>query len=160
MREMTRIHAKAERIIDAEPDEVWAMLTDYTDTRARMLPENYLDYAVERAADGAGATLTYRLRAGGRERAYRMDVEAASPGQLLVERDQTSTYTTRWQVERVGPGAHTRVRLASEWESRATGMSGFFERRFAPMGIKRIHQDTLVRLGRLAREREEALAHR
>ena len=160
MREMTRIHAKAERIIDAEPEEVWAMLTDYTDTRARMLPESYLEYAVERAADGVGATLTYRLRAGGRERAYRMDVEVATPGQLLIERDQTSSYTTRWQVERVGPGAHTRVRLYSEWESRATGLSGIFERRFAPMGIQRIHQETLVRLGRLAREREEALAHR
>lgn len=160
MRQVTRIHAKAERIIDAEPDEVWAMLTDYASSRARMLPENYLDYTVERAADGAGATLTYRLRAGGRERAYRMDVEEAIPGQSLVERDQTSTYTTHWQVERVGPGAHTRVRLASDWESRARGMSGFFERRFAPMGIQRIHQETLIRLGRLAREREEALAHR
>ncbi len=157
---MTRIHAKAERIIDAEPGEVWAILTDYANSRARMLPQNYLDYAVERAGDDAGATLTYRLRAGGRERAYRMDVEEATPGQSLIERDQTSTYTTRWQVERVGPGAHTRVRLASDWESRATGMSGFFERRFAPMGIQRIHQETLVRLGRLAREREEAVSHR
>lgn len=155
---MTRIHARAERIIDAEPEVVWAALTDYANTRARILPANYLDYHAERGVDGVSATLTYRLRAGGRERAYCMDVEEATPGQLLVERDQTSTFTTRWLVERIGPGQHTRIRLASEWESRARGVNGFFERQFAPMGIRRIHQETLLRLGRALREEREGMA--
>ena len=151
---MARIHATAERIIDAEPAEVWAALTDVTRARPQMLPDNYMSYQAQPAMDGVGPTLTYRLRAGGRERAYQMQVEEATPGVELIERDQASSFTTHWLVERVGPGAHTRVRLSSEWESRATGVSGFFERRFAPLGVRRIHEETLVRLGQVLRERE------
>lgn len=153
---MTRIRARAERIIDAEPADVWAALTDYEGARRRMLPENYLDFHAERGESGEGeayATLTYRLRAGGRERGYRMQVEAPTPGAMLIERDQLSSFTTRWRLERVGPGAHTRVRLSSEWESHASGPAGFFERSFAPLGVARIHRETLVRLGHLMRER-------
>lgn len=157
---MSRIYARAERIIDAEPADVWAALTDYANTRPQALPENYSDYHAEHGESGNGATLTYRLRAGGRERAYRMQVDETTPGRLLTERDQASTFTTRWLLERVGPGAHTRVHLTSEWESRAKGASGFFERQFAPLGVRRIHQETLVRLGQLMRERQLATAGR
>jgi len=151
---MSRIHAKAERIIDAEPAEVWAALTDYTQARPRILPDNYLDYHAELGDGESGATLTYRLRAGGRERGYRMRVEEVTPGLELIERDELSTFTTSWLMERVGPGDHTRIRLASEWDSRATGVSGFFERRFAPGGVRRIHEETLIRLGQFMRERQ------
>lgn len=155
---MPRIHAATERVIDAEPAEVWAALTDYTRARPQMLPDNYSDYHAQRADGNSGATLTYRLRAGGRERGYRMHVEETIPGVELIERDQASSFTTRWLIERVGPGAHTRVRLVSEWESRAKGVSGIFERRFAPLGVRRIHEETLVRLGQLMRERQPATA--
>ena len=157
---MSRIYARAERIVDAEPADVWGALTDYTSVRPQILPKNYADYHVDRGDSGGEATLTYRLRAGGRERAYRMQVEETTPGRLLTERDQASTFTTRWLLERVGPGAHTRVHLVSEWESRAKGISGFFERTFAPLGVRRIYQETLVRLGQLMRERQPATAGR
>jgi len=157
---MSRIHASAERIIDAEPSAVWAAITDYNGKRPQFLPENYREYRVERSPDGQDTVLSYTLHAGGRERPYQMQVEAATPGELLVERDLASTYTTHWQVERVGSGAHARVRLSSEWESRALGINGFFERRFAPMGVQRLHQETLVRLGQLLRAQELATAGR
>lgn len=157
---MARIHASAERILDVEPSSVWAAITDYNGARSQILPENYQDYKVERSPDGTETVLSYTLRAGGRERAYQMQAEVAAPGQELDERDLASTYTTRWVVERVGPGTHTRVRLSSEWESRASGVNGFFERRFAPLGVRRIHEETLVRLGRLMREHQLAAAGR
>jgi len=157
---MSRIHASAERIIDAEPSAVWAAITDYNGKRPQFLPEKYREYRVERSPDGQDTVLSYTLHAGGRERPYQMQVEAATPGELLVERDLASTYTTHWQVERVGSGAHARVRLSSEWESRALGINGFFERRFAPMGVQRLHQETLVRLGQLLRAQEPTTAGR
>ncbi len=157
---MARIRAAAERIIDAEPEDVWAALTDYSDARPKMLPANYQGYRIERDPDGGDAVLVYELHAGGRTRDYRMEAVETTPGSELSERDLGSTYTTRWQIERVGPGRHTRVRLMSEWESRAKGMGGFFERRFAPLGVRRIHQETLVRLGQLMRERQPAAAGR
>lgn len=154
---MSRIRASAERILDAEPSAIWEAITDYQQ-RPRFLPENYRDFRVERSPDGKDTVLNYTLRAGGRERPYQMQVEAPTTGQELVERDLASTYTTRWLVERVGPGAHTRVRLTSEWESRASGVNGFFERQFAPMGARRIHEETLARLGQILREQEPATA--
>ncbi len=51
---MARIRARAERIIDAEPVDVWAALTDFDGARQRILPENYLDYHVERGEVDAG----------------------------------------------------------------------------------------------------------
>ena len=154
---MSRIRASAERILDAEPSAVWATITDYG-RRPQFLPENYRDYQIELSPDGQDTVLSYTLRAGGRERPYQMQVEEAAPGQELVERDLASTYTMRWLIERVGPGAHVRVRLSSEWESRASGVNGFFERRFAPLGARRIHEQTLARLGQLLREQEPATA--
>jgi hypothetical protein len=148
------MRASAERIVDAEPAAVWDAVTDFNGARPKMLPENYQDYQVERDTVGADLVLSFTLHAGGRARAYRMQVEAVAPGQELIERDLASTYTMRWLIERVGPGAHARVRLSSEWESRAAGINGFFERRFAPSGVRRIHQETLVRLGQLLREHQ------
>ncbi|HEX8997681.1 MAG TPA: SRPBCC family protein [Ktedonobacterales bacterium] len=157
---MSKIRAQAERIFDAPPATVWSALTDYAGARAQILPENYLDYHAEPDSGANGVTLVYRLRAGGRERGYHMRVEESRPEHVLTEHDQGSSYTTWWQVERVGSGDHTRVRLISEWESRAKGIGGFFERCFAPLGVRRIHQETLVRLGRLMREHQPAIAGR
>ena len=156
---MARIQAAAERIIDAEPEDVWAALIDYA-ARPQILPENYQSYTVEPDPAGGDAVLAYTLHAGGRTRDYRMEVVETTPGSELTERDLGSTYTTHLHVERVGSGRHARVRLMSEWESRAQGMGGFFERRFAPLGVRRIHQETLVRLGQLMRGRQPATAGR
>lgn len=155
---MPRITSSADRIIDADAAAVWAALTDYSGARAQILPDNYEGYKAERDPIGGAAILSFTLKAGGRERAYRMEVVENEPSHMLTERDLASTYTTRWKIEHVGSGAHVRVRLSSEWESRATGIGGFFERRFAPRGVQRIHQETLIRLGRLMRERQESLA--
>jgi hypothetical protein len=38
--------------------------------------------------------------------------------------------------------------VASQWQG-AGGVGGFFERIFAPGGLKRIHDDTLARLARV-----------
>lgn len=157
---MARIRATAERIVDAEPGAVYAVLTDYSGGRRKMLPENYLDYSVVEADGDGAATLSYRLRAGGRERGYRMRVTPETGGRALVERDEGSSYTTRWTLTQLGPGAHTRVRVETEWESRAKGMAGFFERRFAPLGVRRIEQETLARLGQLAQGRQPGAAGR
>lgn len=153
---MAKIRASAERVVDVEPDRVWAGLTDYEGARRRILTENYVDYHVEQGPNGA-VTLVYRLRAGGREREYHMAVEQTAPKRTLRERDEGSSYTTVWTLQWLGPGQHTRVRLASEWESRASGINGFFERTFAPLGVRRIHRETLARLGQLLDDRQPVI---
>ncbi|HVM14084.1 MAG TPA: SRPBCC family protein [Egibacteraceae bacterium] len=139
---MGQVRASAERDIDASPDVVYAFVRDYRDQRPRILPPNYLDYAVEEGGTGAGTVVSYRLQAGRRERPYRMRVSEPAE-HTLTETDTDSSLVTTWTVKPGGGGS--RVQIETTWEG-ASGIGGFFERRFAPAGLRRIHDDMLARL--------------
>ena len=144
---MAQVIAQTERQIAASPQHVRAFLLDYQNNRPRILPSEYFrDYRVEQGGDGAGTVISYRLRAGGRERAYRMRVEEPTEGGLLLEeRDTGSSLITTWTLSPVGEGEQTIVSLASRWEG-ASGIGGFFERRFAPRALRRVYGEVLERL--------------
>jgi Polyketide cyclase / dehydrase and lipid transport len=94
-----QIHVDLERTIPAPPARVHAALADYRG-RERLLPAAYLDYRVEEGGQGGGTVVSYRLRAGRRERPYRMDVSEPTPGVTLVERDRDSSLITTWILSR------------------------------------------------------------
>ena len=142
---MSRIHTEAERVIDAPPEEVYKFLSNYRESRPRILPSNFQDYAVEEGGRGEGTIISYRLQAGNRERSYRMRVEEPSRGRALVERDLGSTLVNNWTVSPIS-GGQTLVAITTQWESQASGVGSFFERTFAPMGLRRIYADMLNRL--------------
>ena len=92
-----QIKVDLERTIPAPPPaRVHAALADYR-ARERILPGNYLDYRVEEGGDGGGTVVSYRLRAGRRERRYVLEVAEPTPGVTLVERDRESSLITTWQ---------------------------------------------------------------
>ncbi len=142
---MSRIHVEAERVINARPEDVYKFLANYREDRPRILPPNFQDYKVEQGGRGAGTVVTYRLQAGNRERAYRMQVEEPTRGRVIIERDTDSSLVTTWIVSPIA-GGQTLVTVTTEWDSRAPGISGFFERTFAPLGLRRIYHDMLNRL--------------
>lgn len=143
---MGQVVAQTERLVAASPRRVRAFLADYRNNRPSILPpEHFLDYHVERGGDGAGTVISYRLRAGGRERPYRMRVEEPTEGGPLVERDTQSSLVTTWTLTPAEGGEHTLVGLASTWEG-AGGIGGFFERIFAPRALRRIYDEVLERL--------------
>lgn len=142
---MPQVHAEAERVIDAPPRVVFAYLRDYKDRRARILPENYQHYRVDRGGLGGGTSIEYVLHAGRRERPYYLNVEEPASGQTLVERDTRSSLVNTWRVEPVKDGQRSRVRLSTEWQG-GSGVGGFFERTFAPAGLRRIYGEMLSRL--------------
>lgn len=148
---MPRVHAMAERVIDAPPDAVFAYLRDYQGNRAKIVPENFKHYRVSAGGVGAGTSVEYVLRAGRRERPYYLDVEEPPSGRTLVERDTRSSLVNTWSVEPADDGRRSRVRVATEWQG-GTGVGGFFERTFAPSGLRHIYAEMLDRLA-------AALAH-
>lgn len=139
---MGQVSASAEREVAATPDDVHAFLRDYRDQRPRILPSNYLDYEVEEGGTGAGTIVRYRLQAGRRERQYRMQV-AETPPYTLTETDTDSSLVTTWTLHPAN--GRTRVRVESRWQG-ASGVGGFFERLFAPAGLRRIYDTMLARL--------------
>lgn len=142
---MSRIHVEVERLLNAKPQDVYAFIADYRDTRPRILPPNYTDYTVAKGSRGAGTIIRYRFQAARRERTYEMVAEEPSKGRVLIERDTTSSLVTTWTVTPTARKNQTRVAISTDWEgSRRIG--GLFERIFAPRGLRRVYKDMLDRL--------------
>jgi Polyketide cyclase / dehydrase and lipid transport len=142
---MARVFVKEESVIDAHPDIVFAALADYQEQRPRILTPNFLDYTVEKGGHGSGTVVSYRLKSANRERPYKLRIDEAVKGQILTERDSNSSLVTTWTVIPVNNGQRSRVRVTTEWEG-TTGIKGFFERTFAPLGLRRIYRSMLESL--------------
>jgi hypothetical protein len=138
---MATVTARASRALDAPPERVLEFLRDYREGRPRILTDNYTAYRVEQGGHGRGTVIGFHFAAGGRERDYRLSVEEDGGG--LFERDQLSSFVSRWTVAPEGAG--TQVTLESSWQG-AGGIGGFFERTFAPMGLRRIYGAVLDKL--------------
>lgn len=139
---MSQVFVKNERIIPTSPEAVYTVLADYKDKRPLILTPNFLDYKVESGGQGAGTMVTYRLQAGNRERSYRIRVDEVIKGKELVERDRHSSLVTTWTLAPLDDGRQTHVQVTTEWEG-ASGIGGFFERTFAPLGLHRIYDQML-----------------
>lgn len=140
---MAEVHASAQRELDAPPERVLAFLRDYRTRRPRILTDHYHDYHVIEGGEGAGTIVGYEFVAGRRRRDYRLHVEDAGPD-ALRERDEHSSFASTWTVRPEGDG-RSRVVLEARW-SGAGGLAGFFEKTFAPLGLRRIYGQVLERL--------------
>jgi hypothetical protein len=151
---MGHIRVKSEQVVDARPEEVYDTLKDYKHKRPKILTPNFLGYQVKRGGVGNGTEVDYLLKAAGRERPYHMQVDETVKGKVLTERDTNSSLITRWTLLPVKGGKKTQVSLSSEWEG-ASGIRGFFERAFAPMGLRRIYGSMLSMLARSLQPEEK-----
>jgi hypothetical protein len=138
---MARVTASATTTVSAPPERVLEFLRDYRERRPTILTDNYSDYRVEEGGEGSGTVISYRFAAGGRERDYRLRVEESAGS--LEERDELSSFVSRWRFNPQPEG--TGVTLEASWEG-AGGVGGFFERTFAPLGLRRIYAQVLERL--------------
>ena len=138
---MAKVSASASRSVSAPPEQVLEFLRDYREARPSILPDNYTAYRVEEGGHGAGTVFAYHLSAGSSERDFRLRVHESGDG--LVESDERSTFVSRWTV--VPSATGSTVTLTGSWDG-AGGIPGFFERVFAPLGLRRIYGQILDRL--------------
>ncbi|MFD6073656.1 MULTISPECIES: SRPBCC family protein [Amycolatopsis] len=140
---MGKVTAIAERTIEAPADKVRALVADYAETRPKLLTEHYRDYEVTEGGVGAGTKARWKLQATSkRVRDVAATVTEPSEG-TLVETDANSSMVTTWTVREVPDG--TVVRIETTWDG-AGGIGGFFEKTFAPGGLKRIYEGVLGKL--------------
>jgi Polyketide cyclase / dehydrase and lipid transport len=138
---MSKVVARASAPVPAAPAVVLEFLRDYREGRERILTDNYTAYRVEQGGRGEGTVYAYHFTAGGRERDYRLHVSEREDG--LEERDQMSSFVSTWTVLPASGGST--VAIESSWDG-AGGIGGFFERTFAPAGLRRIYAQVLSRL--------------
>jgi hypothetical protein len=141
---MSQVVATAERVVRAPAERVSAALADYEGTRRRIAPEQFSDYRVEAGGQGAGTRVHWRFAATSkRVRDQLLTVAEPAPG-TLVESDANSSMVTTWTVHATDTGLST-VRVRTTWNG-AGGIGGFFERTFAPKGLRRVYESMLERL--------------
>jgi len=143
---MGKVTATAERTIDAPADKVRALVADYAETRPKLLTEHYRDCEVIEGGVGAGTKANWKLQATSkRVRDVAATVSEPEPGKL-VETDANSSMVTTWTVRESGSGSL--VRIETSWDG-AGGIGGFFEKTFAPGGLKRIYDGVLGKLAEI-----------
>ena len=141
---MSQVVASAERVVRAPAEQVRAALADYVETRPRVLPDEFSDYRVEAGGIGAGTRVHWRFAATSK-RVREQVVEVTQPAEgTLVESDTASSMVTVWTVRPADAGTST-VTVRTTWNG-AGGIGGFFERTFAPKGLRRVYLRMLERL--------------
>jgi hypothetical protein len=144
MSAMSEVVATAERVVRAPVEQVRAALADYAGTRPRILPEQFSEYRVEAGGQGAGTRVRWRFAATSK-RVRDQLIEVTEPrDDSLLESDVNSSMVTTWTVSSVDAGVST-VRVRTTWNG-AGGIGGFFERTFAPKGLRRVYDSMLERL--------------
>ena len=143
---MSQVVVNAEKIISAPAEQVTRALADYETVRPRILPAQFSEYRVESGGHGAGTLVHWKFAATSkRVRDQLMDVTEPALG-TLVETDRNSSMVTTWTVLPEGTGGST-VKVRTTWDG-AGGIGGFFERTFAPKGLRRTYEELLGRLDR------------
>jgi hypothetical protein len=129
---------------------VRAALADYVGVRPKILTEHYSEYRVESGGQGAGTLAHWKLAATEkRVRDQLIEVSDGGEDGGLVERDRNSSMTTTWVVRPAEADAST-VMAHTVWQG-AGGIGGFFEKIFAPLGLRRIHEGLLANLDKVVR---------
>jgi hypothetical protein len=144
MYSVSEISVVLERDVVAPPDATFDALADYTIMRPKLLPEQFTGYRVTSGGTGEGTHITYDLHAT-KKRVRHVEAVVTEPpaGQQLLESDTQSTLRVLWDVAAAPGGSKVTVKIT--WQG-ASGIGGFFERTFAPAGLKRIYGVELDRL--------------
>ncbi|TDD75405.1 SRPBCC family protein [Actinomadura darangshiensis] len=141
---MGQVVVTAERTLEASPDQVLGALSDYTGMRSRMLTEHFSEYEVREGGQGEGTVVHWKLAATSKRVRDCLFTVSTPAADRLVEQDANSSMVTTWTVTPATEGA--RVHVTTTWDG-AGGIGGFFERTFAPKGLRRIYDAQLAKLG-------------
>ncbi|GAB3263797.1 SRPBCC family protein [Kineosporia babensis] len=141
---MSEILVVLERDVVAPPDVTFDALADYSIMRPKILPEQFTGYQVTAGGTGEGTHITYDLHAT-KKRVRHVEAVITEPpaGQQLLESDTRSTLRVLWDVAAAPAGSKVTVKIT--WQG-AGGVKGFFERTFAPGGLKKIYGAKLDQL--------------
>lgn len=143
---MARVTASNTIVIEAPVEAVAAAIADYAQVRPRIQPEQFSAYRLIQGGQGHGTVAAWNLRATkrrNRDVKATVTVDDAAAHWSLVEKDENSSMATTYTVREATGGAL--VEMTTSWDG-AGGVGGFFERTFAPGGLKRIQHELLSNL--------------
>ena len=143
---MARVTATNTIVIEATVDAVTTAIADYAQVRPRIQPEQFSAYRLIEGGQGHGTVAAWNLQATkkrNRDVKATVTVDDAGAHWSLVEKDENSSMATTYTVREATGGSL--VEMTTSWNG-AGGVGGFFERTFAPAGLKRIQHQLLTNL--------------
>lgn len=150
---MGRIRFEGEGTVNARPEVVWDILTDYRDGHQRILPKPFFSaLTVEEGGKGAGTVMAFDTHLNGSTRHFHQRVSAPEPGRVLVEHDIDGTGATTFTLTPVEGGARTRLHIETDTPG-SDGLRGALEGLFMPMvrgTTTRIYAQEITNLDALA----------
>ena len=151
---MGQISVKAEAVLEAPSQEVYATIADYRQGHPRILPKELYDLQVEQGGYGAGTIHRFKSRVLGVVQSYYQRVSEPEPGRVLVEQDIDSPQqvTTTFRVTPLEQGQKSHVEISTTMHP-SPGVRGLVERILVPMINFRIYQKELKLLEGVARRR-------
>src|SRR5665213_2067582 len=115
---MAQVSATSTILINVDPAATLAALADYQNVRPKILSPHYSEYQVLQGGQGQGTVVKWKLQATkSRSRNVQANVDVAGHSVIVK---------TSW----TGAG----------------GVKGFFEKTFAPLGLKKIQGEVLANL--------------
>jgi len=84
---MGQITVKAEAVLEAPTEAVYATIADYRQGHPNILPKELYDVRVEQGGSGAGTIYRFKMRVLGVEQSFYQRVSEPEPGRVLVEQD-------------------------------------------------------------------------
>jgi hypothetical protein len=141
---MAQVSASSSLDISAAPDAVLRAVSDYETVRPRILSDHYRNYRVEQGGQGTGTVAGWTLQAT-QKRQRDVLATVSVDGSTVTEKDANSSMVTTWSVAPNGQGST--VSTTTQWTG-AGGIGGFFEKTFAPLGLKKIQAEVLQKLAR------------
>ena len=139
---MGQVSASSTTLINADPADTLAAVADYQKIRPKILSPQYSEYQVLQGGQGQGTVAKWKLQAT-KSRIRDVQVGDDVAGHTVIEKDANSSMITNWTVAPAGPGASVTVKTT--WTG-AGGSKGFFEKTFAPLGLRRIQAEVLTNL--------------
>ena len=157
---MGQIKVKAEAVLNARPEDVYATIADYKKGHPSILPkESFYDLQVEEGGYGAGTIMSFKARVLGVEQSFQQRVSEPEPGRVLVEQDIDSiqNVTTIFKVIPVEQGQKSQVEISTTMNA-SPGLKGFVERVVLSIFNPPIYRKELKLLEAVAQKRETHIA--
>jgi uncharacterized protein YndB with AHSA1/START domain len=155
---MGRARAQAERLIDAPPAAVYAVLADYTTRHPRIMPAPpFSDLEVESGGAGAGTIFHITMRMLGRRQRLHMRVAEPEPGRVLTETNLDTGTVTEFSVAPRDGGSRTMAGMSSAWETKG-GLRGLADRLVTPRLMGRMFAKQLHQLDQYVRSADDRMA--
>jgi hypothetical protein len=155
---MNTFNITATKIIDARPEDVYGVFSDYVVAHNAILPRPFFTgMDVKKGGRGAGTEILVYTKALGQERHMFMVVSEPTPGRDLMETEPATGLVTHFIVEALNGGRQAKVTISTDFPIPA-GFGGWLQKTIQAPLIRPVYLKELDNVAEYLRAKQPVLA--